>query len=71
MYIRSDAISDIVDTLKGAPLPRHPAFCDLEPRLPYACADPTRLRQLLIILADKRHQVHAGKRRGLRARSRP
>src|ERR1700676_5193784 len=49
----SDAIVYAVNTLHGAATAKGIAlFSDIEGRLPSCCADPPRLRQILIILVD-------------------
>jgi signal transduction histidine kinase len=49
----SDAIVYAVDTLQGAATAKGIILSsDLECRLPSVCADPTRIRQILIILID-------------------
>jgi len=49
----SNAVADVFNTLQGTARARSVALsCDLPPELPPAYADPTRLRQALIILLD-------------------
>ena len=49
----SDAIVYAVNTLQGAATAKGITLSSgIEPRLPSACADPTRIRQILIILLD-------------------
>lgn len=49
----SNAIIDAVNTLQGAATAKGITLSsDLDCRLPSVCADPTRLRQILIILVD-------------------
>ena len=49
----SNAVADVFNTLQGTARARRVALsCDLPPELPPAYADPTRLRQALIILLD-------------------
>ncbi len=49
----SDAIAYAVNTLQGAATAKGVALTsELELRLPSVCADPTRIRQILIILLD-------------------
>jgi signal transduction histidine kinase len=49
----SDAIAYTVNTLKGASTAKGIALSsETAPRLPLACADPTRIRQVLVILVD-------------------
>ena len=49
----ADAIADTVNTLQGAATAKGIALTvDVDSRLPYVCADPTRVRQILIILVD-------------------
>jgi len=49
----SDAIVYAIDTLQGAATAKGIALStDIPSRLPPACADPTRLRQILVILLD-------------------
>jgi signal transduction histidine kinase len=49
----SDAIGYAVDTLQGAATAKRIMLCsDIGPELPSVCTDPTRLRQILIILVD-------------------
>ena len=49
----SDAIVYAVDTLQGAATAKGITLSsDIECRLPSVCADPTRIRQILIILVD-------------------
>jgi signal transduction histidine kinase len=49
----SDAIAYAVDTLQGAATAKGIVLSsDMEPQLPWVCTDPTRLRQILIILVD-------------------
>ena len=49
----SDAIVYTVNTLQGAATAKGIALSsDMEGRLPSVCADPTRIRQILIILVD-------------------
>lgn len=49
----SDAIVYTVNTLQGAATAKGITLSsDMERRLPFVCADPTRLRQILIILVD-------------------
>jgi len=48
-----DAIAYAVNTLQGAALLKGIILsADIEPKLPSVCADPARLRQILIILVD-------------------
>ena len=49
----SDAIADTVSTLQGAATAKGVTLSsDVDCELPSVCADPTRLRQILIILVD-------------------
>jgi signal transduction histidine kinase len=49
----SDAIVYAVNTLEGAATAKGITLSsEIEPRLPSVCADPTRIRQILIILLD-------------------
>jgi signal transduction histidine kinase len=49
----SDAINYSINTLQGAATAKGITLSsDIEGRLPSACADPTRIRQILIILVD-------------------
>jgi signal transduction histidine kinase len=49
----SDAIAYVVNTLQGAATAKGVALTsEIELRLPSVCADPTRIRQILIILVD-------------------
>jgi signal transduction histidine kinase len=49
----SDAIVYVVNTLQGAAKAKEiTLFPDIEHGLPMVCADPTRIRQMLIILVD-------------------
>lgn len=49
----SDAIVDTVNTLQGAATAKGITLAsNMESRLPSVCADPTRIRQILIILVD-------------------
>src|SRR6202166_5140396 len=49
----SDAIAYVVNTLQGAATAKGVALTsEIERRLPSVCADPTRIRQILIILVD-------------------
>jgi signal transduction histidine kinase len=49
----SDAILYAVNTLQGATTAKGITLTsEIEPRLPSVCADPTRIRQILIILLD-------------------
>jgi signal transduction histidine kinase len=49
----SDAIAYAVDTLQGAATAKGIVLSsDMERQLPWVCTDPTRLRQILIILVD-------------------
>ena len=49
----SDAIVYAVNTLEGAAATKGITLSsEIEPRLPSVCADPTRIRQILIILLD-------------------
>jgi PAS domain S-box-containing protein len=48
-----DAVSDVLNTLRGNAIARGVSLSsELPPGLPVAYADPTRLRQILIILVD-------------------
>jgi signal transduction histidine kinase len=49
----ADAIAYAIDTLQGAATAKGITLCfDIPCRLPSVCADPTRIRQILIILVD-------------------
>jgi sigma-B regulation protein RsbU (phosphoserine phosphatase) len=49
----SDAIDFVVNTLQGAAKAKEiTLFPDIEHGLPLVCADPTRIRQILIVLLD-------------------
>jgi signal transduction histidine kinase len=49
----SDAVAYVVNTLQGAATAKGIVLSsEIEPRLPSVCADPTRIRQILIILVD-------------------
>ena len=49
----AEAVTDVFDTLRGTARAKDVSLsCDLSPNLPSAHTDPTRLRQILIILLD-------------------
>jgi PAS domain S-box-containing protein len=67
----SEAVADVINTIHGSARAKGVTLsCDLSPGLPAAHADPTRLRQILLILLDNALQfTPSGGALKIRARS--